>query len=176
MKKLMIIFSGLPGTGKTTISKEIATYFHAVYFRLDTIEHAMNELCNLNVQGEGYRLTYRIAAENLSLGNSVVIDCCNPCELTRNEWESVALERGCPCVNVEITCSDKDIHKERVENRDNDIPGFKLPSWENVTKRDYEKWHKDVIRIETANRTVSECVNELLKKLQNLSVYIFSGI
>jgi predicted kinase len=35
---MLIIFGGLPGTGKTTISKEVAKRLKAVYLRVDTIE------------------------------------------------------------------------------------------------------------------------------------------
>lgn len=35
---MLIIFGGLPGTGKTTISKEVAKRLKAVYLRMDTIE------------------------------------------------------------------------------------------------------------------------------------------
>lgn len=85
VKPYLLIFSGLPGSGKTILAKEIVKYYKAVYLRLDTIEHRINELCNYTVQGEGYRLSYRIAADNLLLGNSIVADCCNPWEITRVE-------------------------------------------------------------------------------------------
>ncbi|HAU1975266.1 TPA: AAA family ATPase, partial [Legionella pneumophila] len=32
---MLIIFGGLPGTGKTTISKQIAKQLNAVYLRID---------------------------------------------------------------------------------------------------------------------------------------------
>ena len=37
---MLIVFSGLPGTGKTTIAKALAAATAAVYLRVDTIEHA----------------------------------------------------------------------------------------------------------------------------------------
>ena len=91
-KPILYIFSGLPGSGKTTLSQRVAQSVHAVYLRIDTIEQALRELCSVEVQGEGYRLVYRIAADNLRVGMSVVADSCNPIELTRREWERVALD------------------------------------------------------------------------------------
>lgn len=52
--------------------------------RIDTVEQAIRDLCDFNVEGEGYRLSYRIAADNLKLGISVVADSCNPIDLTRS--------------------------------------------------------------------------------------------
>jgi predicted kinase len=166
MRPTLYIFSGLPGTGKTTIAKEIAQHIRASYFRLDTIEHGLKEVCSINVQGEGYRLTYRIVADNLQIGNNVVVDCCNPWALTRDEWESVAKENGCDFVNIEIVCSDKREHRVRVEERENDIDGFTLPTWEEVQARDYEAWDRARILIDTSGRAIKDCVAELMEKLK----------
>jgi hypothetical protein len=59
-----------------------------------TVEQALRDICAINVEGEGFRLSYRLAADNLRLGSNVVAHSCNPIELTRNEWENVALESG----------------------------------------------------------------------------------
>ena len=165
MKPVLYIFSGLPGTGKTTIAKAIAGHIRAAYFRLDTIEHGLREVCSLDVQGEGYRLAYRIVADNLQLGNDVVVDCCNPWALTREEWQSIALENDSDFVNVEIVCTDKREHRARIERRRNDITGFTLPTWEEVQSREYQPWDRDFICIDTSGRTINACIAELLAKL-----------
>ena len=54
----LYIFSGLPGSGKTTLSRLLARQVGAAYIRIDTIEQALRELCSVKVQGEGYRLAY----------------------------------------------------------------------------------------------------------------------
>lgn len=175
MKPVLLIFSGLPGAGKTTIAKGVAHYLNAPYFRLDTIEHGLREICGISVQGEGYRLTYRIVADNLNIGNDVVVDCCNPWELTRKEWENVAIANHCGYVNIEIVCSDKNEHQARVEGRENDINGFTLPSWEDAQNRDYQEWNEERIIIETSRRPLHECLAELLenvgRKKQNLDFH-----
>lgn len=81
------IFSGLPGSGKTTLARFLARRVGAAHLRIDTIEQALRDLCSVDVQGEGYRLAYRVAADILSSGGSVAADSCNPIELTRREWE-----------------------------------------------------------------------------------------
>jgi predicted kinase len=170
MKPRLFIFSGLPGAGKTTLAKAIAAHYQAAYFRLDTIEHGLKEVCSLNVQGEGYRLTYRIVADNLVIGNNVVVDCCNPWELTRNEWEQVAVANQCKYLNIEILCANKAEHKSRVQHRDNDIAGFTLPTWEEVEKRDYQAWNKERMTIETSGKEIEECVRELIEKIESEEV------
>ncbi len=83
----LFIFPGLPGTGKTTLSKRLAQRINAVHLRIDTLEQGLRDLCGVKVEGGGYRLAYRIAADNLRLGIDVIADSCNPSELTRREWE-----------------------------------------------------------------------------------------
>ncbi len=89
-KPILFILSGLPASGKSTLSKFIAKEYKAIYLRIDTIEQGLKDLCNIDVEGEGYRLAYKIAMDNLKLNLNVVADSCNPINLTRKEWEQVA--------------------------------------------------------------------------------------
>ena len=97
----LYIFSGLPGTGKSTLAKLVAQHYRALYLRIDTIEQGLRDLCSLVIQSEGYRLSYRIAGDNLRLGLNVVADSCNPIELTRREWEQTAREAKAEFRNIE---------------------------------------------------------------------------
>ena len=164
-RSTLYIFSGLPGAGKSALSKRVARYFNAVYLRIDTIEQALRDLCSLEVEGEGYRLAYRIAGDNLRNGVSVVADSCNPVELTRREWEQVAGDSNANFRNIEVICSDTDEHRLRVEARTADVPRLKLPTWKEVEGREYHEWTVDRIIIDTAGRSRLECANELLSRL-----------
>ena len=166
MNPVLFVFSGLPGSGKSTLAKAIVVRTKSIYLRVDTIEQGIRDLCNYNVQGEGYRLSYRIAKENLIIGNSVVSDSCNPWELTRNEWKNLAIESNVKYINIEVMCSDKIEHKRRVETRKCEIEGLKLPTWEEIENRKYEKWNDEHIEIDTSNKTVSESIDELVNVLK----------
>ena len=167
-KPILYIFSGLPGSGKTTLSQIVAQRVNAVYLQIDTVEQALRELCSVDVQGEGYRLSYRIAADNLRVGMSVVADSCNPIELTRREWERVALEARAEYINIEVICSDAREHRLRVETRISTVSGLRLPTWRDVANREYHDWTVNRIVIDTANRSAIACVDDLLSQLSRL--------
>jgi predicted kinase len=168
MTPTLFIISGLPGTGKSALARLLAREKSAVWLRIDTIEQALRDLCAFEPQGEGYRLAYRIAADNLCAGMNVVADSCNPIELTRREWEAVAVENGARFVNIEVICSDRDEHRQRVETRASEIAGLRLPTWAEVCKREYHPWTGDCITIDTAGKTIEESFEELNRKIKQL--------
>jgi predicted kinase len=164
----LIAFGGLPGTGKTVVAREVARELNAVYVRIDSIEQAIRAsgVLHRTIDDAGYRVAYVIAEDNLRMGRTVVADCVNPIQITREAWIGVANRAQAKTVEVEIVCSDPQQHRLRVENRVSDIPGLKLPSWDEVISREYEPWQRKHIVIDTARRTVSDNVNELLQLLR----------
>lgn len=161
----LYVFSGLPGVGKTTLAKRLAASLNACYLRIDTVEQALLDLCNVKAEGEGYRLSYRIAADNLDNGVSVVADSCNTIALTRREWEAVADDAGSRCVNIEVVCSDREEHKNRVESRTADMADQYLPTWADVEAREYEPWTEQRVVVDTAGRFEDEAFALLGRRL-----------
>lgn len=164
---LLIIFGGLPGTGKSTLAQGVAGAMPATYVRIDTLEQSLRDLCGFQVEGEGYELGYRLAADNLRLGGSVVADSCNPIELTRRAWEQVARDAGASFVNVEVVCSDAEEHRRRIETRRSEVPGLELPSWADVVARDYDAWSRPRLMPDTAGRSPEQSLIELMDRIES---------
>jgi predicted kinase len=162
---ILYILSGLPGTGKTTLAQLLARRLGAAHVRIDTIEQGLRDVCNIDVEGEGYRLAYRVASDILKAGLSVVADSCNPIELTRREWEQVAQDAAGRYVNIEIICSDVREHRRRVETRQSTVPRLTLPTWDEVENRKYDSWTRERILIDTSGKSEADCVGELVSKL-----------
>jgi predicted kinase len=161
---MLIILSGLPGTGKTTIARELAQELGAVYLRIDSIEQSIRS-AGWPVEGEGYRVAYAVAEDNLRLGRRVIADCVNPWPLTRSEWRVVADRAGVPALDVEIVCSDAAEHRRRVENRATDITGHRLPTWQEVVERDYRPWDGERMVIDTSRLSVEQSVRTILAEV-----------
>ncbi|MDR1760590.1 MAG: GNAT family N-acetyltransferase [Fibrobacter sp.] len=163
---VLFIFSGLPASGKSTLAKLLAKEYRAVYLRIDTVEQGLRDLCGISVQGEGYRLSYRIASDNLNLGQNVVADSCNPITLTREEWQAVAENANARFINIEVRCDDPEEHQNRVETRTSEVPGLKLPVWQEIENREYHPWESERIVIETAGKFPEESFEELREKIK----------
>lgn len=159
---MLVVLSGLPAVGKTTIARELVRATGAVHLRIDSIEQVLRR-AGWDVAGEGYEIAQAIAADNLSLGCSVVADCVNPWSSTRREWRGVAERAGAAALDVEIVCSDAAEHRRRVESRQTDIPGHRLPTWAEVLDRDYRAWDTERIVIDTTLLGVNQCVRRILE-------------
>jgi predicted kinase len=158
---MLIVLSGLPGVGKTTIARQLARAMGAVHVRIDSIEQSLRT-AGWKVESEGYAVAHAVAEDNLQLGLTVIADCVNPWPLTRSEWRSVADRAGVRVIEVEIICSDTDEHRRRVESRRADLADHRLPTWAEVLGRDYRAWNGQRLVIDTAGRDVEECVHQIL--------------
>ncbi len=159
---MLVIFGGLPGTGKSTLALRLAGETGAVYLRIDTIERAMTDSGEILAAGDmGYRVAYAVAGDNLRLGHTVIADSVNPLGITREAWRNVATHAGVDAVEIEVTCSDRAEHRRRVETRASLIP----VTWHDVEAHGYETWIGDHIRIDTAGRDIEQSLAALWQTL-----------
>jgi predicted kinase len=167
---ILIVLSGLPGVGKTTIAVELARTLPAVHVRIDSIEHAIRQSAShasLPIDDAGYLVGYAIAGDNLSVGHTVVADSVNPWPETRDAWVAVARRAGVPALEIEIVCSNPDDHRRRVETRIVDLPGFKLPTWQDVVSRDYRPWARDRVVIDASRLSVAGSVDTIRRAVRS---------
>src|SRR5262249_21708883 len=139
---LLIVFGGLPGTGKTTIARELTRRLAASYVRIDAIEQRLHA-AGLAVGATGYAIANALAAENLKLNRVVIADGVNPVLASRNGWRETAWKSSARLVEIEVICSDVVEHRKRIESRLADIDGHALPSWDQVASRAYEPWDRE---------------------------------
>jgi predicted kinase len=166
---VLIVFGGLPGTGKSAISSEVAEELAAVYLRIDTIEQSLRDagLVKDDIGPAGYVVGYNVALDNLRLGLTVISDSVNPLKITRDAWRQVADRARVPVIEVEVTCSDIQEHRKRVETRVAEVEGLKLPSWDDVINRAYEPWDREHIAINTAGNSVEASIQQAIRQIAN---------
>ncbi|MBN7804676.1 AAA family ATPase [Agrobacterium rosae] len=165
---MLIIFGGLPGSGKSTIAQALALRLQATYLRLDTIEQAIRAASSLpagaDVGPAGYVVLYKVAADNLRLGRTVIADSVNSIEITRAAFRATATEANRRFIEVEVICSDKIVHRHRAKSRISTVEGLIPPTWEQIEARTFEPWAPD-LRIDTSLLSVDESVLEIMNRL-----------
>jgi predicted kinase len=135
----LIVVSGLPGTGKTTLSRELTRRLGAAYLRVDAVEVPLRN-AGLEVGPLGYEVVHTLARENLELGRDVIADVVNPLPVTRTAWWDLARETGAACIVLECVLPDLAEHRRRIEQRRPDLEGWVVPTWRDVTEREYIAW------------------------------------
>jgi predicted kinase len=160
---VLIVFGGLPGTGKTTIARELSRQLGASYVRIDAIEQSLRAAGH-SVGAMGYVIGNAIADENLKLGRAVVADCVNPVLASREGWRQTASKNAARLVEIETICSDAGEHRRRVESRSADIAGLVVPSWQDVVNRAYEPWDRGRVVLDTAK----DSIDHLLDRIETL--------
>jgi predicted kinase len=176
---MLVVFTGLPGTGKTTIAREVARRQGALYLRIDTIEQSIRAgMPDGEIGVAGYAVAMALARENLSVGQVVVADAVNPVPQARDSWRDIAAKLSKRLIEVEIICSDAREHRRRVEarraawNAGRDAIGDAAttvgqgpPTWDDVLKRHYLPWNEAHWVIDTALSNADEAVAAICARM-----------
>lgn len=163
----LVVFAELPGSGKSTLARALAKEIGAVWLRVDSVEQAIREsgVVRGSIDDAGYRALHAVALDNLRLGLDVIGDSVNPWMLTRNAWRSVGLRAGAHVVEIETVCSDPEVHRRRIQTRENNLPGLLPLDWQAVIGRDYHSWDREHLTVDTAGQSVAACIKLVLAAL-----------
>ncbi|MEU0532615.1 AAA family ATPase [Amycolatopsis tolypomycina] len=157
----LVVVGGLPATGKSTISAELARRTGFAFLRIDTIEQAILRSTALAAPlgPVGYVVAYDVAADLLRTGVSVIAECVNPLAVTRDAWRATGSAAGARVLETEVVCSDPAEHRRRAETRDPGVPGLDPPTWAEIVAREYAPWDRERLVVDTAGRPVGESVS-----------------
>jgi predicted kinase len=138
-KPTVVVFTGLPGTGKSTLSELIARAVGAPAFAGDWLLGALaphGVLTGLD-RGTSLRLYSdllgMLATRQLMLGQSAVLDCVVD-DAVAGRWRATAAGFGAELFVVECVCSDEELHRQRITGRRRGIPGWHEIDWAHVER------------------------------------------
>ena len=159
---MLILLSGLPGVGKSSVARAFCAGGRAVHLRVDTIEAAVmrSVLAPASVEDAGYRVAAAQAEEMTAGGHVVVADAVNADPEGRAIWGSAALV-------VEVVCSDTATHRARVERRRDETPvETHVPDWPAVATRRWVPWGRPALRLDTARASPGALASRLREALR----------
>lgn len=150
----LIAMAGLPGAGKSTVADGLGRALRAPVISVDPIESAIWRAGVPSTQPTGlaaYFVAETIARTNLDLGLTVIIDAVNAVEAARWTWRDMAASTGEPLRFVEVVCSDKEIHRARLEARTRKIEGFEVTPWETVlaASAEWTSWSDERLTLDS---------------------------
>src|SRR5215472_7999587 len=115
-KPRLIVMSGLPGSGKSTIAERLAQRLRIPVFSVDPIESAMLKAGIAQSFETGlaaYLVAEVLASEQLNLGISVIIDAVNAEEEGKGIWRGLANRYGLMPTIIEVIVGDEGLHRRR---------------------------------------------------------------
>jgi predicted kinase len=157
-KMKLIVFSGLPGTGKSTLAEAIGRDLGVPVFAKDWLEATLVSSGLKPISEEkslgfaGYELLTILAERQFLLGQSVILDSVAASQTIRRTWRELAEKYGADCRVIECICSDETVHRSRLKGRKRNIPGWHELEWSEVEriKRYYSAWDTERLILDMA--------------------------
>lgn len=136
----VVVFTGLPGTGKSTLADLTAKILGAPAFAGDWLMGALKPAATALAQldRETYLQLYRgllrsLVTRQLILGQSAIVDCVVTDDALA-EWRALAEHYRSALSVIECICSNDTVHRSRVEGRVRGIPGWHEVGWDHVQR------------------------------------------
>jgi predicted kinase len=167
----LILFSGLPGTGKSTLAEAIGRHLSTPVFAKDWLEATLlqSELIASNpdkpLGSAGYELLTTLAERQFMLHQSVILDSVASTQSIRNIWRRLCEQYQAHWCVIECICSDEAFHRSQLTKRQRRIPGWHELEWADVekVKQYYQPWEGE--------RLVLDMIHPLVENLSQAIAY-----
>jgi predicted kinase len=143
MKPVVVLVTGPPGTGKSTLAEHAAGLLGAPVLGWDWVMGALTPFDQVRIALEtmdpevyrrvGWSLLWNVMVAQIRNGRSVVLDGVAR-EAEATETRSVVQGYG-DCYVIETSCNDREIHRRRIEGRQRQILGWHELDWDHVESR-----------------------------------------
>jgi predicted kinase len=166
---VLIVISGLPGTGKTTLAELVARRLGAAHLSVDTMEDALLGAGlepGWSTGVAAYEAVRAAAEQNLSLGFTVVVDAVNDSDAARRTWREAAVHTGRDLRFVLLHPPAPPEHRRRLRARARGFRNVREPTWQEVIERAerYEGWPDEPIEM-SASEPAERLVERLAQSL-----------
>ena len=173
-KMRLIIVSGLPGSGKSTISEGVASKLRLPVFSVDPIESAILKTGMKKSFKTGlaaYEIVGTLAEENLKLGQSVIIDAVSPVLWARKKWKALASKYKTRILIIECVYLDKKLYRKRIEARVRNLHGIREVMWKDIEKiqKEYLPWKEKRLVLDGINNSKIN-IDKAIKYIKTNSV------
>lgn len=131
MDTTLTIFSGLPGTGKSTLAHRLAQQLRWPLISIDDVTGEIPENAGIPFWDSRVAVLLRVTEVQLQLGLSVVVDSVFM-NKDRNHAQELARKSGARFRPIYVFMSDDEIWKQRVMERYEEMQNPEVASWERI--------------------------------------------
>lgn len=148
----LVVFSGPPGVGKSTLSYKLANKTGWALLTKDQIERSLEKSEIINGKA-AYDLLLDFANLNLQNGVSVILDAVIGNNDLRDKLIQIAKNTNSIFKVIVCKCSDLISWQKRIENRPEVVDGWTPADWTEVQRVQtyFEKWLTPHIEIDAIN-------------------------
>lgn len=95
----IVVFSGLPGTGKSSLADVVGRELNVPVFASDWLQATLKrsqlgDVAEKRIGFVGYELLTTLAERQLMLGQSAILDSVASIEAVRRQWQTLAHNYG----------------------------------------------------------------------------------
>lgn len=134
---MLVVVSGLPGTGKSTLADALAARLRAPVASVDPIEGAIVRAGipqSFETGLAAYLVAAAVADAALAAGLDVIVDAVSSVEPARDMWRGLAARHGATMRVLVCELPDDEVALERLARRERDL-GIPEPAAEALAAR-----------------------------------------
>ena len=171
----LVIFSGLPGTGKSTLAHRLARELRWPLLCIDDVIGDVPENAGIPFWDSKVQILLRLTEVQLELGLSVIVESVFM-NMDRNHAQELARKYNARFLPIYIYISDDKVWKQRVTARYDEMNNKDVATWERIQhqRERFRDWEPDTALFIDSIDPVDQNYETILNFVMNENVALKS--
>ena len=167
----LVIFSGLPGTGKSTLANRLARELHWPLLRIDDVVNNIPENPGVEFWDSQVEVLLTLTEAQLEIGLSVVVDSVFM-NTDRQHAQALAQKYQAHFRPIYTHLSDEKIWEQRLTARYIELNNLAVSTWEQVQRQrgHFRNWERDMALFVDAMDSAEKNYEAVLRFVTNEEV------